>query len=137
MIGMIHGLIVIDEATKDTSLISHLQSEQTIARLTGTVSAILLALPVSGCGTKANWDDRTVLLFSSIIPVLAALASFLVSEPGIYTKISDVQVTNLNELDEINDEIIQQKSSFKREIFILFVPTLILFELLAITNKTC
>jgi len=130
MAGMVVALILIDIAGKDQSQIPQIQTEQTSARYLGTFSALILTLPISGCGTL-EWSNRAALMFSSVIPFISA---------GVATQVT------LDEREEQNEprprrsrddgsqsgESAKAQRSIERKALAVFVPSLIMFELLAV-----
>ncbi|GBG28937.1 Hypothetical Protein FCC1311_051582 [Hondaea fermentalgiana] len=156
--GMVVGLILIDAACIDQQEIPNLQAEQTLWRYMGTFTALLLSLPVSGCFSYA-WDNRTALIVSAMIPLLSATAAQwlpkrsrtdvqnvgALGDPESGSDTDEQYAVHLVQHDLVRDEDVEAseevvgassqdgvKASVERQALMLFVPTLVLFELVAI-----
>mmetsp|Transcript_19373 Transcript_19373/g.41869 ORF Transcript_19373/g.41869 Transcript_19373/m.41869 type:complete len:502 (-) Transcript_19373:2181-3686(-) len=136
--GMVVGLVVIDVASEDTTRIPKLQSEQTVARYGGTFFAYLIALPVSGCFNH-QWSNRTALLFSGFLPLLGVVAALFIPETKSKTcrrhgsDYSVVDSTNKDTRQEPAEttQSAESNGALESTALLLFVPTIVLFELLA------
>mmetsp|Transcript_15910 Transcript_15910/g.30795 ORF Transcript_15910/g.30795 Transcript_15910/m.30795 type:complete len:741 (+) Transcript_15910:72-2294(+) len=156
--GMVVGLILIDTAYVDQSKIPKLQAEQTMWRYLGTFSALLLALPVSGCFSY-SWDNRSALIASAVIPLFSAIAAQWLptkkpsssdfegrgdemqesDRPLRFSSdqdYDDVGVDDQSEDNSVTSFDARQNSEMgrlvERQAIMLFVPTLVLFECVAI-----
>uniref|UniRef100_A0A7S2RSB5 Uncharacterized protein n=1 Tax=Mucochytrium quahogii TaxID=96639 RepID=A0A7S2RSB5_9STRA len=170
--GMVVGLVVIDIASKDTTRIAKLQSEQTIARYAGTFLAYIIALPVSGC-FNYKWSNRTALLFSALLPLFGVAAALFIPEhkpeatcahgsnysvlestntelhacdhtavDSTITDSRDAGQTALDSMDrglligspDANQDVqdVYSEDTLEKKALLLFIPTILLFELLAI-----
>jgi hypothetical protein len=119
--GMVAGLAVIDAVEAGRASPARAQAEQTAARYLGTFCALLLALPVSGCGGGAAWSDRTAMAASAAAPLVAGVWALCLPEPRRLAPVSPPELGAA-----------ERTRAMERTALWLFLPPLVLLELLAI-----
>jgi hypothetical protein len=119
--GMVVGLALIDAVEAGGVSPARAQAEQTAARYMGTFCALLLALPVSGCGSVAAWSDRAAMAASAAAPLVAGVWALCLPEPRRAAPESAP-----------TPGAAAQARAMERTALWLFLPPLVLLELLAI-----